>query len=571
MNKKKWISILLCLMLVFTCVSPVFAGTGSAWTVDDFTYDTAGTTITGLSTTGQEKIKTNPDLVLPEKGPGGEAIVALGDGVSYPAAGIFDYSDGTKNYTPASVVLPSSLKKIGKYTFAHRAATTYESSMSSMTLPEGLEEIGQAAFQFSDFTSVSIPDSVITMGTGVFAQSGKLASVKLSKNCKTIPQSAFINSNDGVAIKTLNIPEGVEVVDRSAFDGRYIESLTLPSTLKKIGQSAFGNHQLTSLVIPDKVTEIGKYAFKFDKEGKNPTLTSLVLNEALTTIGQEAFVGSKLTEVELPDSVVLSAKNKAADCIFGKKNAAATPIVIFKAAKEEQLGYNTEFANSYSHVVVFDINGCKSRTSVEDGTYTGSAIEPTVAIEGLTEGTDFTVEYKDNINSGFAKAVVSGKGNYYGSFELQFAIKAKDVNDVKDKATLEFTEVEYTGGEFQPAVSIEGLVYGQDYSVAWGDNVNPGTAKAVVTGIGNYEGTFELEFEIKAPATDDNEGGNGGNGDADLGGDDDSDKEENDDADKEDDKEIPETGDNAPLALMMALMLAAAAGGYTAYRRNYTK
>lgn len=330
------------------------------WGVSDFTYDEAGTTITGLSENGQVKIKENSALVLPKVGPTGEAITALGNGAN--AMGIFIYTEDDKNYTPSSVVLPATLTKIGNFAFALNATLTYEAEMTSIVLPEGLTEIGATAFQNSKLTSISIPDSVTTMGSGAFTGSGALTSVKLSKNVKDIPSAAF---NAGTAtdmkLTTVEIPEGVETIGANAFTGAHVENLTLPSTLTSIGNNAFQNHQLTKVEIPESVTSIGNNAFKITEATLTATLTTVVLHEGLTKIGKEAFMGNAITEIELPSTVVLSATNKAADCIFGNAKTAASPIVTVKVAdkvKAAEVGaegsFNTEFANKYSHVVVYD-------------------------------------------------------------------------------------------------------------------------------------------------------------------------------------------------------------------------
>ena len=355
------------------------------WNGNNFTYDEAGTTITGLSDSGKEKIKVNPALVLPEVGPTGEAITTLGDGANMKGIFVYEEADSegtTKYYTPASVKLPSSLTKIGKWTFALNASLTYENNMTSIELPEGLVEIGQTAFQNSKLTSVSIPDSVTTMGQGTFTGSGDLETVKLSKNVKTIPQSAFnAGSVKDMSLKTLVIPEGIEVVDKQAFTGAHIENLTLPNTLTEIGQQAFENHKLTSVSIPGSVTTIGKNAFRVNQEGYTGILTSVELNEGLVTIGQEAFIGNAIEEINLPSTVVLSAQNKAADCIFGKKNAAASPIVVLKVADESKVtAYNTDFANSWSHIVVYD-NLVGSGWTLDDFTFD----EATGTITGWSE------------------------------------------------------------------------------------------------------------------------------------------------------------------------------------------
>ena len=53
---------------------------------------------------------------------------------------------------------------------------------------------------------------------------------------------------------------------------------------------------------------------------------------------------------------------------------------------------------------------------------TGKAITPKVIINGLQEGTDYTVSYEDNIGIGYAKVVVKGKGKYTGIINTGFNI-----------------------------------------------------------------------------------------------------------------------------------------------------
>lgn len=55
----------------------------------------------------------------------------------------------------------------------------------------------------------------------------------------------------------------------------------------------------------------------------------------------------------------------------------------------------------------------------------------------------------------------------------------------------------YTGEAKTPAVIINGLVKGTDYTVSYANNTKVGQATATVTGIGNYEGTEKKDFIIK--------------------------------------------------------------------------
>lgn len=326
------------------------------WGVNDFTYDETGTVITGLSESGKAKMKVNPEVKLPQAGANGEVITALGDGTTMQ--GIFTYEDQEdgKNYAPASILLPATLKKIGKFTFALNASRTYEAEMSQIRLPDELEEIGMSAFQNSKLTSISIPDSVAVLGQGTFTGSSKLTSVKLPASVKEIPTAMFnAGSSIDMKLSEVVIPEGVEKIGDYAFSGTHIEKLTLPSTLQEIGNSAFWNHQLEELEIPGGVKVIGEYAFRISQESLGSTLKTLELNYGLETIKKGAFWGCAIKETELPDSVVLSAKNNSDDCIFGWERGPADPVVRVKVSSEEKVAaFNTEYANKYSHIVVKD-------------------------------------------------------------------------------------------------------------------------------------------------------------------------------------------------------------------------
>ena len=141
--------------------------------------------------------------------------------------------------------------------------------------------------------------------------------------------------------------------------------------------------------------------------------------------------------------------------------------------------------------------------SIAAQTYTGSEIKPAVTVTNgsitLKSGTDYTLSYSGNINAGTATVTVTGKGNYTGSRDVTFTIKPKSVSGVTIQAIESLT---YTGSAQTPALSVadgtKGLVAGTDYTVAYSNNVNAGTAKATLTGKGNYTGSKSVTFTINA-------------------------------------------------------------------------
>lgn len=64
-------------------------------------------------------------------------------------------------------------------------------------------------------------------------------------------------------------------------------------------------------------------------------------------------------------------------------------------------------------------------------------------------------------------------------------------------AELSQTVFYYDGSEKKPVVTISGLTEGTDFSVMYSNNMAPGNAIAVITGIGAYTGTIIKYFEIR--------------------------------------------------------------------------
>ena len=130
-------------------------------------------------------------------------------------------------------------------------------------------------------------------------------------------------------------------------------------------------------------------------------------------------------------------------------------------------------------------------------TYDGTEKKPAVTVTGLTEGTDYTVTYKNNINAGEAEAVITGKGNYAGAQTVKFKIAAKAITAADVSA---IGAVTYNGAAQKPAVTVAGLKADTDYTVAYSNNTNAGTAVATITGKGNYTGTVTKSFTINKKA-----------------------------------------------------------------------
>ena len=104
--------------------------------------------------------------------------------------------------------------------------------------------------------------------------------------------------------------------------------------------------------------------------------------------------------------------------------------------------------------------------------------------------------------TGVTKLTPSGKDvvdKSYKDIELDYAPVELDIPKIDiSGSTVTGIEKEYvyTGKAITPEVTVDGLTEGQDYEVAYSDNVNVGSAKVTLAGKGNYTGKIEKTFSI---------------------------------------------------------------------------
>lgn len=139
--------------------------------------------------------------------------------------------------------------------------------------------------------------------------------------------------------------------------------------------------------------------------------------------------------------------------------------------------------------------------------YTGNEICPKLTLTDskgtvLIEGTHYTAAYSSNINAGEATVKITGieANGYTGSVEKKFVISPFSIDSSEIVYGGLDEDYPYTGKTVTPALTLtrNGTVLqkGTDYSVSYSNNKEIGTAKAVITGLGNYTGKAEKTFEI---------------------------------------------------------------------------
>ena len=216
----------------------------------------------------------------------------LGRNLSYNTDRNCGYSPFYKK-TLTSVTIGNSVTSIGDNAFYN----CY--SLTSVEIPNSVTSIGNYAFSdCSGLTSIEIPNSVTSIGDVAFYKCTGLTSITIPNSVTSIGISAFKGCT---GLTSITIPNSVTNIGIGAFAGcSGLTSITIPNSVTSIGLSAFSSCTgLTSITIPNCVTSIDDNAF-YGCSG----LTSIVIPNSVTSIGSSAFYGcSGLTSIEIPSSV----------------------------------------------------------------------------------------------------------------------------------------------------------------------------------------------------------------------------------------------------------------------------
>ncbi len=238
-------------------------------------------------------------------------------------------------------------------------------------------------------------------------------------------------------------------------------------------------------------------------EAANVSVTSTEINKIDVSFeNPDTFAGDRQVYDVFVDDTLADENVTAGSYTYEKQNAGEHNIKVVAKIN----GQTSEGVEKSVIVQGIDISAFKIAVAVpetEEGyVYTGDVIAPdcTVGNEDgtiiLQENVDYIIVFEDNTNAGTAKILVTGIGLYEGTLEGSFDIQQKDIN----KINVDFAKVNasynYSGKPIEPVVSVEGLQKDTDYTITISDNVNPGTAKIVVNGIGNYKGEVVKTFTI---------------------------------------------------------------------------
>ena len=164
------------------------------------------------------------------------------------------------NYT-----VPETVKIINIVAFS------YSPRLEAVTLPEGLEEIGEAAFSLSSIKSVNIPASVKTIHKDAFVSAFDLEEIIVDED------NTYFSSEDGVLFnedkttllyypegktdRAYVVPETVSKVNGDLYGALFLRKLTFQNNFEISSNGIATNGLLTDIVFEENVTKIPESAF----------------------------------------------------------------------------------------------------------------------------------------------------------------------------------------------------------------------------------------------------------------------------------------------------------------------
>ena len=209
-----------------------------------------------------------------------------------------------------SITIPASVTSIGTKAFAEcfsGVAITVSPENETFEVVDGvLFDKQQRMLMYCPMSkkgAYEVPEGTLLIDDWAFAACIGLTSVTLPDSVTSIGYNAFSECS---ALTSIRIPEGVTSIRAGTFDRcSNLRSVVIPDSVTGIGNGAFGNcRSLVDITIPNRVTSIGASAFT-----NCPGLTRVAIPASVTAIGENPFghpyTRSNLTFIDVaPDNPV---------------------------------------------------------------------------------------------------------------------------------------------------------------------------------------------------------------------------------------------------------------------------
>ena len=409
-----------------------------------------------------------------------------------------------------------------------------------------LTELDVSGFDTSNVTDMGLMfaycDNLTTLDVGGFNTSKVTDMDHMFRDCtglKTLDVSGFNTSRVTDMCCMFESCTGLETLDVSGFNTSRVTDMfgmfEYCTRLKTLDVSGFNTSRVTNM---DYMFRQCRGLKNIDVSGFNTSRVTDMFGmfeycTGLKTIDVSGFNTSKvryfvgmfyncssLTSLDLSSFDVIDPDHQHT---MGMLNN-CTNLLILKTPKKvfdnielpfnmyDSTGKKYEILRNMSKSITFmkkvSISECDITLSTTTYTFDGNAKEPAVTVKygdtTLTLGTDYTVDYKNNVNVGKATVTITGIGSYADTSNINFTIKQAVPGQAITIKNAKITGINrsygYTGSTYTPNFKVvlnnKTLTANTDYTYTFEDNTNPGVAKLIINGKGTYHDTLIYEFVI---------------------------------------------------------------------------
>ena len=161
-----------------------------------------------------------------------------------------------------SVLSESKGALVDKMVVPTQVVSTLNSGLTTVTIPEGYDRVGNEAFANSSITNVNFPNSLTLIGESAFYNCINITTLTFNEGLENIGKKAFM---DLKSLTALNFPSTLKIIHDEAFRNCYVYDLKFNAGLQFIGKGAFAlpnkKRAETTLEIPASMRYIGAIAF----------------------------------------------------------------------------------------------------------------------------------------------------------------------------------------------------------------------------------------------------------------------------------------------------------------------